>query len=74
MPFGLVNAQATFQRIMDNTLSEFLWKFVVVYLDDVIVFSKSREDHQRHLNLIQEKLKNAGIILNKENVNILKRQ
>ena len=48
MPFGLLNAPATFQRAMDIILSEVRWESVIVYLDDVIIFSRSFEEHVRH--------------------------
>lgn len=66
MPFGLVNALATFQRLMDSILADYLWKFVVVYLDDIIVFSKDKEEHGRHLKMVRNKLSEAGLILNEK--------
>jgi hypothetical protein len=49
MPFGLMNVGATFQRAMDFIFSDYLFKFIVVYQDDIIVFSKNRDDHITHL-------------------------
>jgi hypothetical protein len=49
MPFGLINAGATFQRAMDIDFAGERDKFVVIYLDDITVFSKSDEDHFQHL-------------------------
>ena len=49
MPFGLMNAGATFQRAMDIAFSEEKDKFVVIYLDDITVFSKTDEKHLQHL-------------------------
>ena len=49
MPFGLMNVGATFQCAMDITFSKENDKFVVIYLDDITVFSRSDEDHIRHL-------------------------
>ena len=48
MPFGLINAGATFQRAMDAALRGLINHYVVVYLDDVPVFSKNRSDHISH--------------------------
>ena len=45
IPFGLMNAGATFQRAMDITFSEEKDKYVVIYLDDITVFSKTDPDH-----------------------------
>jgi len=62
MPFGLMNARATFQRDMDITFVGD--KFVVIYLDDIIVFSKSDEEHLDHLKNNFEKYKKFGLSLN----------
>jgi hypothetical protein len=50
LPFGLRNAPGTFQRAVDIILSEVKWQTCLVYLDDVIVFSSSREAHMRHVD------------------------
>jgi hypothetical protein len=64
MPFGLINAGETFQRAMDVAFQELINKCVVVYLDDVIVYSKSREYHIQHLTQIFERCRKYGISLN----------
>jgi Reverse transcriptase (RNA-dependent DNA polymerase) len=56
MPFGLCNAPATVQRIMNNALRDFLGKFVIVYLDDIVVYSDSDEEHEKHLTQVFEAL------------------
>ena len=57
MSFGLTNAPATFSRLMNYIFMEYLDKFVVVYLDDILVYSKSNEEHEEHLRLIFLKLR-----------------
>jgi hypothetical protein len=52
MPFSLTNAPATFQRFIFKVLEEYLDIFVVVYLDDILVFSKTLEDHVKHNKLV----------------------
>ena len=64
MPFGLMNAGATFQREMDISFSEEKEKTVVIYLDDITVFSKKEEDHLKHLEKILLKCRRFGISLN----------
>ena len=61
MPFGLCNAPATFQRLMNSTLSPYIGRFCMVYLDDIIVFSKDEASHQTHLGMVLEKLAGAGL-------------
>jgi ribonuclease HI len=64
MSFGLMNAGATFQRAMDIAFIEETGKFIVVYLDDVTVFSQSDDEHLRHLRRVFEKCRRFGISLN----------
>ncbi|KAI5151526.1 hypothetical protein ENBRE01_2196 [Enteropsectra breve] len=74
MPFGLCNAPATFQRIMDNVLREVSWKFVIPYLDDIIIYSETEKEHEEHLRIVFEKLKEAGISLNENKCKLFKDQ
>ena len=57
MPFGLTNAPAYFVDLMSRVFREFLNKFVVVFLDDILIFSKNEEEHAQHLKEIMETLR-----------------
>lgn len=56
MPFGLVNAPATFQGYINQVLREFLDIFVIVYLDDILIYSEAKEDHPSHVRAVLERL------------------
>jgi hypothetical protein len=63
MPFGLCNAPATFQRMMNDILRDFLHKFVTVYLDDVCIYNRTMEEHLDHLRLVLQRFKEEGLKL-----------
>ena len=62
-PMGLKRLPAEFARYMTHVLMEYLNKFVAVYFDDVIIFSKKSEEHDEHVRLVMTKLMNAGLTL-----------
>jgi hypothetical protein len=64
MPFGLINVGATFQRAMDIAFRGLINQSVVVYLDDVTVFSKNKEDHLAHLRSVLQRCRKYDISLN----------
>ena len=61
MPMGLTNAGATYQAMMEEILAQFLFKCVVVYLDDVFIYSNTKEEHERHAREVFEILHAAGL-------------
>ena len=60
MPFGLTNAPAVFQRMMDKVLAGLIGRIVMVYLDDIVIYSRSEEEHVQHLELVFARLREAG--------------
>lgn len=52
LSFGLTNAPATFMTMMNEIFKEYLDDFIIVYLDDILVFSKNMEDHEKHLEIV----------------------
>ena len=66
MPFGLCNAPATFQRYMDVVLAGFKWNVCLVYLDDIIIFSKSFTEHLKHLHSVLACIRKVGLRLKPE--------
>jgi hypothetical protein len=63
MPFGLTNAPATFQRRMDLLLTGLKWIICLVYLDDIIVFSRTFKEHLKNLEAVFSRIQEAGFKL-----------
>ena len=63
MPFGLCNAPATFQRLMDQVLEGLIGKICLVYLDDIIVYSRNKEEHLQRLQLVFDRLRRNNLKL-----------
>jgi hypothetical protein len=57
MSFGLTNAPSYFMYMMNKVFMEYLDKFVVVFIDDILVFSKTEKEHAKHLRLVLQKLR-----------------
>ena len=64
MPFGLKNAPQIFQRMMDRIFGKY--SFILVYIDDILVFSKTFHEHIKHLELVFEELINYGLIVSRK--------
>ncbi|CAF1498928.1 unnamed protein product, partial [Rotaria sordida] len=74
LPQGITNGPATFQRVINHILGPTRWKYALAYIDDVIIYSKTLEEHLSHLNEICTILKNARFRLNPEKCEIARTQ
>src|SRR5579859_6499422 len=63
MPLGLCNAPGTFQHYMNDTFHDFLDQFLIVYLDDLLIYSDTLAEHKRHVRMVLERLKEAELCL-----------
>nr|GEW91753.1 hypothetical protein [Tanacetum cinerariifolium] len=61
IPFGLTNMPAVFRDLMNRVCKPYLNKFVIVFIDDILIYSKNKEDHEKHLKTILELLKNEKL-------------
>ena len=74
MPFGLKNAPATFQRLMDRVLTGLQGIELFVYMDDIVIYGNSLEDHSRKLRALLGRLKSAGLTLQPDKCHFLKKK
>ncbi len=74
MPFGLCNAPATFERLMESVLRGLLWERCLVYIDDIICFGKTFKDTLGSLEMIFQRIEKAGLTLKAKKCNLFKRE
>src|SRR6266542_1340595 len=63
MPFGLKNAPPTFQKLMNKVLKEYIDEFVIVYIDDLLIYSKTFEEYLEHIRKVFKKLQEANLMM-----------
>ena len=63
MPMGLTSTPATFQRLMQTTMSDFIFQFLLVYLDDLLVYSKTFDEHLEYLERLLRRVTETGLKL-----------
>jgi hypothetical protein len=61
MPSGFTNAHVIFQHLMNDIFQEFLDDFVVCYLDDILLFSRNEKDHEKHVRMVLQKLRDVEL-------------
>lgn len=72
LPFGLKNAPAIFQRMIDDVLKEYIGKICYVYIDDIIIFGKSETEHLENIDKVLSKLEEANLKINLDKTEFLK--
>ena len=73
MPFGLTNVPSTFMRLMNEDLKDIIIGIcVIVYLDDILIFSQSKEEHLRHLRLAMTRLQQEKLLINLKKCSFMK--
>lgn len=74
MPMGLCNAPATFVTLMNEVMKEFIDHFCVVYMDDILVYSKTKEEHYKHLDLILSRLEQHKLYVSPEKCSFMQEE
>ena len=74
MPFGLTNAPATFMHLMQQMFRKYLDEFVIVFLDDVLIYSKSKEAHEKHVRTVLETLRDNQLYAKRSKCDFFKEE
>eukprot|EP00253_Pinus_taeda_P021138 PITA_21138 len=74
MPFGQSNVPSTFMRLMNEMLKAYIRKFVIIYLDDILIFSRTREEHLQHVRKVLEKLQQNKLLINLKKCTFLQKE
>eukprot|EP00253_Pinus_taeda_P007136 PITA_07136 len=74
MPFGLSDAPSTFMRLMNEMLKEFIGKLVIVYVDDILIFSRTKGEHLQHVRRVLEKLQQNKLLINLKKCTFLQKE
>jgi hypothetical protein len=72
IPFGLTNSLSNFMMLMYEIMKDFIGKFMVVYLDDALIFSITKEEHLRHLTLVMRNLQHERLLINLKKSSFMK--
>ena len=72
MPFGLSNSPSTFTILMNEVFMDFIGKFMIVCIDDILVFIQTEEEHLKHLRYVLERLKHEKLLINVKKCTFMK--
>lgn len=74
MPFGLTNAPATFQRLMNSLFAPYMRKFILVFMDDMLVYSKDMADHVKRLGIVLDTLRHHQLVAKRSKCSFAQRK